>query len=63
MYRYKILENISYILKDVVGFKFIVFREYNFRGQYLVLGHWYAGINKRINLISCSKKYNYDIKM
>ena len=38
-YSYKIQVNISHILKDVVGFQFIVFREHNFGGQYLVLGH------------------------
>ena len=42
--------NISHILKDAVGFKFIVFCEHNFGGQYLVLGHRYAGINKIVNL-------------
>ena len=45
--------NISHILKDVDGFKFIVFCEHNFGGQYLVLGHLYAGINKIVNLIMC----------
>ena len=38
-HKYKIQVNISHILKDVVGFKFIVFREHNFGGQYLVLGY------------------------
>ena len=50
-------------MKDVAGIKFIVFLEHAFRGQYLVLGHGYAGVNKRLNLISSSKKYYFDIKM
>ena len=34
-----------------------VFREHNFGGQYLVLWHWYAGSNKRVNLIICLTTY------
>ena len=29
--------------------------------EYLVLWHWYAGSNKRVNLIICLKKLYYDI--
>ena len=58
----KIQVNISHILKDVVGFKFIVFCKHNFGGKYLVLGHLYAGINIIFKLIIFSLRYNGDIK-
>ena len=31
-------------------------------GSIYRLGHWYAGIDQRLNLISCSKRYNSGIK-
>ena len=59
---YKIQVDISHILKDVVELKFIAFPEHNFGGQYLFLGHRYAGSNKIVNLIIFSWRYNGDIK-